>query len=199
MKEKDLLRAVYTTALLNGTATVGGVASALAEEPTAVRQAVGQASQEGLVELRGDEVALTAGGRGRLTVVMLGGAFEIIHPGHIHTISESKKLGDTLVLVVAADGTVAKNKGRNPVTPQELRVKLVSALRAVDAAVPGGGTSIYDTMQRIRPDIVALGYDQWHNPKDIEDEAKKRGMPVKVVRLSSPLPGVKTSKILSST
>ncbi len=150
------------------------------------------------MEIRGEDVSLTATGRSRLTVVMIGGAFEIIHPGHIHTIEGAKKLGDTLVVVLAADGTVNKNKGREPVTPQEWRVRLVSALREVDVALPGGRGSIYDTMEKIRPDVVALGYDQKHNPLDIENEAKNRGLKLRVVRLDSPIPGVKTSKIVSS-
>ncbi len=142
--------------------------------------------------------SLTAKGRGELTVVMLGGAFEIIHPGHVHAMAEAKGLGDTLVVVVAADSSVLKNKGREPVTPQDWRVRLVSTLRSVDVALPGGLGSIYDTLERVRPDIVALGYDQKHNPKDIEAEAARRGMHPKVIRLTSPIPGVKTSKIVST-
>jgi glycerol-3-phosphate cytidylyltransferase-like family protein len=84
------------------------------------------------------------------------------------------------------------------VTPQGWRVKLVSALRDVDVGLPGGQGSIYDTLERVRPDIVALGYDQKHNPQDIENEARKRGMELTVVRLNSPIPGVKTSKIVST-
>ena len=69
-------------------------------------------------------------------------------------------------------------------TPQEWRVKLVSSLREVDAALPGGHGSIYDTLEKVRPDFVALGYDQKHNPQDIENEARRRGMELSVVRLT---------------
>ncbi|MDA4133204.1 MAG: cytidyltransferase, partial [Thaumarchaeota archaeon] len=63
---------------------------------------------------------------------------------------------------------------------------------------PGGQGSIYDTLEKVRPDVVALGYDQTHNPKDIELEARSRGLELRVVRLSSPLPDVKTSKIVNA-
>jgi cytidyltransferase-like protein len=198
MNEKTLLRAVYTTGLLRGTATLDSISVALGEERATVRKGLVGASKAGLVEIGRQEVNLTAKGRARLTIVFLGGAFEIIHPGHIHTIAEAKALGDILVVTVAADPTVSKNKHRDPVTSQEWRVRLVSSLRDVDAAIPGGKTSIYDTMEKVGPDIVALGYDQWHNPKDIEDEAGKRGMKLSVVRLTTPLPGVKTSKIIGA-
>ena len=89
---------------------------------------------------------------------------------------------------MATDKTVAKNKGREPVTTQEWRVKLVSALRGVDVALPGGQGSIYDTLEKVRPDVVALGYDQKHNPQDIENEARSRGLELSVVRLTRRFP-----------
>jgi len=198
MADKALLRAVYAAELRNGEATVEGVAAELGESPALVRGRVVESEREGLVKSKPSSTALTELGRSHLKVVMIGGAFEIIHPGHIHTIAEAKKLGDTLVVVVAADKTVSKNKGREPVTPQEWRVRLISALREVDVAIPGGLGSIYDTLEKVKPDVVALGYDQKHNPQDIEKEAVKRGMKVRVVRLTSPLPDVKTSKIVGA-
>jgi glycerol-3-phosphate cytidylyltransferase-like family protein len=74
----------------------------------------------------------------------------------------------------------------------------VSAIRGVDAGIPGGQGSIYDTLEKVRPDVVALGYDQTHDPSLIEAEARRRGLELSVVRLSSPLPDVKTSKIVNA-
>jgi len=198
MKERELLKAVYGTRLSQGLATVDAVSLALGETAEEVGPRLEEASRGGLLKVDGQEVVLTAQGRAKLSVVMIGGAFEIIHPGHLHTITEAKKFGNTLVVVVAADRTVSKNKGREPVTTQEWRVKLVAALRGVDVALAGGQGSIYDTLEKVRPDVVALGYDQTHNPVDIENEARRRGLELSVVRLTSPLPGVKTSKIVST-
>jgi FAD synthetase len=198
MNQKELLKAVYGAQLSQGLATLDAVSLALGETSEEVSPRLEEASRGGLLEVTRQEVALTAQGRAKLSVVMIGGAFEIIHPGHLHTITEAKKFGDTLVVVVAADRTVSKNKGREPVTTQEWRVKLVAALRGVDVALAGGQGSIYDTLEKVRPDVVALGYDQTHNPVDIENEARRRGLELSVVRLTSPLPGVKTSKIVST-
>lgn len=129
---------------------------------------------------------------------MLGGAFEIIHPGHVHALSEAKGLGNTLVVVVATDESVQRNKGRPPATDQSSRVALVSSLRQVDLALPGKRGSIYDILTQIRPDIIALGYDQRHNGEEVVREAAKRGVTLTTTRLSSPMPDLKTSKILSS-
>ena len=129
---------------------------------------------------------------------MIGGAFEIIHPGHIHAFLDARQLGNTLVVVVATDESVLRNKGRPPVTRQELRVMLVSSLRSVDLALAGNRGSIYDILRRIRPDVVAVGYDQGINAEDIVREAAKRGVETEVARLGTPIPEVKTSRILQS-
>jgi cytidyltransferase-like protein len=198
MEELDLLRAVYSVNLREGRSTVEEVALIVGAPREEASRGLQSAATAGLLQLNGPEVLLNPKGRSKLRVVMIGGAFEIIHPGHLHTVEQARKLGNTLVVVVATDKTVTKNKGRDPVTPQEWRVKLVSALRGVDVGLAGGQGSIYDTLEKVRPDVVALGYDQTHNPKDIELEARRRGLVLSVVRLSSPLPDVKTSKIVNA-
>jgi FAD synthetase len=197
-KTLDLLRAVYSTSLREDVSGAEGISGELSEPANEVREGIEKAAKEGLLSIRGQEVRLTEKGRSQLKVVMIGGAFEIIHPGHLHTMAEAKKLGNTLVVVVATDKSVSKNKGRDPVTTQEWRVKLVAALKIVDAAIAGAQGSIYDTLEKVRPDMVALGYDQTHNPAEIENEAKRRGLDIKVVRLTTPMPDIKTSKIVST-
>ena len=49
-----------------------------------------------------------------LKIVLAGGVFDIIHPGHINTLNAAKKLGDVLVVVVATDKTAVKMKKRKP-------------------------------------------------------------------------------------
>jgi cytidyltransferase-like protein len=199
LQELDILKAIYAAKLQGAPSNIGPFSAALGEPAREVELRLEGAVREGLVVMvREGEAELTVEGRGKLKVVMIGGAFEIIHPGHLHTIEEARGLGNTLVAIVAADSTVLKNKGREPVTTQDWRVRLVMSVKGVDVAMAGGRGSIYDTLANVRPDVVALGYDQTHDPAVIEAEAKKRGMDVKVVRLSSPLPGVKTSKIVGA-
>ena len=66
-------------------------------------------------------------------IVLAGGVFDIIHPGHIHTLNDAKKLGDVLVVVVATDKTAIKMKKREPLHSAELRQELVSSLTMVDS------------------------------------------------------------------
>jgi FAD synthetase len=194
----DLLRAVYVARLREGRARTGSIGKALGEPVSSVGSALREASAKRLVRVTKGSAELTPAGRRLLKVVMLGGAFEIIHPGHVFALSEAKGLGNTLVVVVATDESVERNKGRPPATNQALRVALVSSLRQVDLALAGNKGSIFDILVRIRPDVVALGYDQRYRGEEIVREAAKRGVAISTARLGSPIPDVKTSKILTS-
>ena len=129
-------------------------------------------------------------------MVFIGGGFEVIHYGHAYTIDKAKSLGDVLVVSVARDSTIRRRKKREPLVNERDRVKLLSSLKMVDAAILGVRGDIYVTLQKVAPDIVALGYDQYHMEKEVLKEAHNRGLKVKVVRLDSPYPTLKTSNLL---
>ena len=115
--------------------------------------------------------------------VMATGTFDLLHMGHIYFLKEAKKLGDILCVVVATDATVRKLK-HEPVNPEEIRLNLIQELTVVDEAHLGCEDDIYAIVEEIKPDIIALGYDQIHDESNINDELKKRKLSAKVVRLS---------------
>lgn len=115
--------------------------------------------------------------------VMATGVFDLIHLGHLYFLQEAKKLGDELVVVVATDKT-ARNLKHIPVTPQDMRVEIVAALKPVDKAVLGYEDDRYRIVKELKPDIIALGYDQQHDEQQIKSDLKEMGMNVKVVRLT---------------
>ncbi len=147
----------------------------------------------GLVE--DDKKTLTELGRTSLKIVLAGGVFDIIHPGHIHTLNSAKSLGDVLVVVVATDKTAEKMKKRTPLHNQEQRRVLVNSLSMVDIGIIGHEGDIFKTVEKIRPEIIALGYDQIHQEKFITDGCRKLNLDVKVARLQSPNPEISSSKI----
>ncbi|MEW5936349.1 MAG: adenylyltransferase/cytidyltransferase family protein [Candidatus Thermoplasmatota archaeon] len=114
--------------------------------------------------------------------VMATGVFDILHMGHLHFLQEARRLGDELVVVVATDAT-ARARKHEPITSQEMRLELVSALKPVDMAVLGKEGDIFEILEEIKPDIIALGYDQTHDPNKIIEECRRRGIEVKVIRL----------------
>jgi len=113
---------------------------------------------------------------------MASGTFDLLHMGHIYYLKEAKKLGDILAVVVATDATVRKLK-HDPITPQDIRVNLIKELKAVDEAYLGHEDDMYTIVEEIKPDIIALGFDQIHDDATIKNELKKRKLNVKVVRL----------------
>jgi len=155
---------------------------------------------ESLVEnsfIEKDKKTLTELGRGSIRVVLAGGVFDIIHPGHLHTLRAAKALGNVLVVVIATDKTAQKIKNRIPLHNMELRRDLVSSLSMVDYAMVGHEGDIFKTVKLVKPDIIALGYDQIHQEKFIVDGCKKIGVDVSIARLQSPVPDIKSSKIES--
>ena len=114
--------------------------------------------------------------------VMATGVFDLLHPGHLYFLTEARKLGDELVVVVARDQTARRLK-HEPYVPEHVRREMVEALKPVDRAVLGSATDIYETVVRERPTIIALGYDQVWNDKEVERECARRGVPVRVVRI----------------
>jgi len=132
--------------------------------------------------------------------VMAVGVFDLLHAGHLHYLEQAKALGDHLTVVVAHDDTVRKRK-HEPVTGMELRQRMVAGLKPVDEALIGSPPSqpIFDIVEIVNPDIIALGYDQEHAETWIRNELDSRGhTEISVVRvegLSDDLDG--TRKIIA--
>jgi len=114
--------------------------------------------------------------------VMATGTFDLLHLGHIYFLKQAKKLGDKLAVVVATDTTVRRLK-HEPVNTEEIRLGIIKEIKIVDEAYLGHEDDMYEIVEEIKPDIIALGYDQLHDEKKITSELKKRGVKAKVVRL----------------
>jgi len=132
--------------------------------------------------------------------VMAVGIFDLLHAGHLHYVEQAKSLGDELVVVIAHDETVRKQK-HEPITSQELRRRMVEGLKPVDSAVVGNppGVPIFDILITVEPDIIALGFDQKHSIDSIRKGLGEHGFGhVQVTRvegLSDDLDG--TRKIIA--
>jgi FAD synthetase len=117
-----------------------------------------------------------------MVTVMASGTFDLLHMGHIFYLKEAKKLGDKLIVVVARDETVKKLK-HEPITSEHLRLNLIKELKVVDEAYLGRKDDMYSIVEEIKPDVIALGFDQIHDKKEILEELNKRKVKTKIVRL----------------
>lgn len=106
--------------------------------------------------------------------VMASGVFDLIHPGHIDYLKQAKSYGDYLTVVIASDKTVRKNK-HEPVTPEAMRALIVESLKPVDEAIVGGEGDMLDTVAKVKPDIIVLGYDQNFDELELKAKLKERG------------------------
>jgi cytidyltransferase-like protein len=142
---------------------------------------------------------LSEEGRSKIKVVFMGGVFDLLHPGHIYTLKSAKSCGDVLVVVVATTSTAQKlKKNRNIFHNEKQRQELVASLSFVDLSIIGKEGTLYDTVSFVKPDIIALGYDQNHDEKEIQKNCFERGMELDVIRLSSPIPRIKSTMIKRS-
>lgn len=89
---------------------------------------------------------------------------------------QAKSLGDHLTVVVAHDDTVRMRK-HEPVTGQELRRRMVNGLKPVDEALIGNPPEvpIFDILPIVKPDVIALGYDQEHAEDRIRSQLDELG------------------------
>lgn len=120
-------------------------------------------------------------------IVLASGVFDLLHLGHVKFLEEAKKAGGRnaeLIVIIARDSTVQQTKGRKPVMPENQRLALVESLKVVDDAVLGfEDFDIADVIEKIKPDVIALGYDQADMEKQVCEYISKRGLKVKVVRV----------------
>lgn len=114
------------------------------------------------------------------------GVFDLIHEGHVKFLKKCKNISKDaeLIVVLARDSNVLREKGRKPLIPEEQRKYIVESLKPVDKAILGNeDLDKLKIVEKIKPDIIILGYDQEWNEKNLEKELENRGLKVRVIRL----------------
>ena len=113
--------------------------------------------------------------------VVATGTFDLLHPGHLYYLEESRKLGDELHVIVARDANV-RHKPK-PVIPEEQRLKLVSALKPVDRAWLGDPLDMWKPIRMLNPSIITIGFNQHFSEEALRDGLAKQGIGAEVVRI----------------
>ncbi|EKD56754.1 MAG: hypothetical protein ACD_58C00103G0003 [uncultured bacterium] len=134
-----------------------------------------------------------------MKTVMIFGTFDKLHPGHINFITQAKKYGDYLVLVLARDETIKKLKGHWPIENIEVRAHNIAVTELVDLIFYGKLSGYYQVIKKYKPDIICLGYDQTHFIDKLEEKINKYGLISKIVRLKSYRPNIYKTSIIKHT
>jgi len=120
-------------------------------------------------------------------IVVASGTFDLLHFGHVKYLEEAKKAGGKnaeLIVIVARDSTVEKRKGKKPVMPEDQRRSLVESLKVVDEAILGfEDFSIDKVIEKIRPDVIAVGHDQKGIEREVQKAIAGKGLNIKVVKI----------------
>jgi cytidyltransferase-like protein len=113
-------------------------------------------------------------------IVCTSGGFDPVHPGHLSCFFESKKLGDTLVVVVNGDGFLTRKKGR-PFMDLQTRMDILSFVQGIDYIIPfeiENDQTVIEALKNVRPHIFTKGGDridetsipEWNTCKEFEIE-----------------------------
>ncbi len=120
-------------------------------------------------------------------VVVASGTFDLLHLGHVRFLEEAKKAGGKdaeLIVIVARDSTVKARKGKTPVMPEDQRRALVESLRVVDEAILGlEDFSIEKVIEKIKPDVIAVGYDQNGIKREVLKAIEKKKDSIQVAKI----------------
>lgn len=116
-----------------------------------------------------------------MTRIVATGTFDIIHPGHLFYLEQSRALGDELYVIVAREQNV-KHKPK-PIIPEDQRLAMVLGLKPVDHAVLGDLTDTFRPIREIKPDIITIGFNQRFTPESLEAELKRQKLDIRVVRV----------------
>jgi FAD synthetase len=118
---------------------------------------------------------------------LASGVFDLLHLGHVRFLEEAKNAGGPnakLVVIVARDSTVEKRKGKKPIMPENQRKVLVESLKVVDEAMLGYEKfDIGKVIEEIKPDVIAVGYDQKGIERAVRAYVKEKGLKLRVVRV----------------
>lgn len=127
--------------------------------------------------------------------VLVGGVFDLLHPGHIYLLREARKLG-RLTVVIASDETVRVSKGREPIFTQDQRAEIIGSLIYVDEVVKGSRTmDVRGILESVKPDIVVIGPDQDKMESAVREVTEALGMKIKIHRIRKRVPLCSSSMI----
>jgi len=132
---------------------------------------------------------------GFVTRVVAQGTFDLLHPGHVHYLRDAAEMGEALHVIVARSDNVTHKAP--PVVPDEQRREMVAALKPVNVAHLGHPEDIFVPVERIDPDVIALGYDQHHDEDQLGRALADRGIDCEV-RRASPLDRDDPDRLLST-
>jgi FAD synthetase len=119
------------------------------------------------------------------TRIMVFGTFDGLHKGHLNFFKQAKNLtkNSFLIVSIARDRNVFKIKGKQPILSEGERMNLVGKNKSVNLVVLSGLKNHIPHIVKMRPDIIALGYDQKAYVENLKKDLENKDIFVKIMRL----------------
>ncbi len=127
---------------------------------------------------------------------MVFGTFDYLHAGHENYIKQAKEHGTSVIAIVARDKTVKTIKGNLPDNNEKERLKNLEQTGWVDKAILGHPKDKTKVIKAYRPNIIALGYDQFAFTYNLEKLIMDLKLNTKIVRLKPYRPDMYKSSII---
>lgn len=131
-----------------------------------------------------------------LKKVMAFGTFDLFHAGHENYLRQAKELGDHLMVVIARDETVKKIKGQAPMQNERERMRNVKNSGLADKVILGYKGDKHKVLKKFRPNVLALGYDQFVFTQRLEKTLIDLKLNAHIVRLQPYFPQIYKSSLL---
>ncbi len=128
--------------------------------------------------------------------VLLFGTFDGIHEGHRNLLQQAQTLGERIVIILARDETVQHVKGRAPVHTEQVRCDTLRQEPGVSEVLLGSLGDKYAAINDIKPDVIALGYDQQAFTDKLEKYIGDHLPQTRIVRLDPFHPELYKSSLL---
>lgn len=127
-------------------------------------------------------------------IVFTNGVFDILHEGHIASLSEAAGYGDILITAVNSDDSVKRLKGPGrPVNNEQARALLLASLSMTDAIIIFTEDTPLELVKSILPDIMVKGGDYTVEQIAGAKEVIANGGEVKLARI---VEGISTTAII---
>lgn len=130
------------------------------------------------------------------TLTMVFGTFDYLHAGHENLFIQAKKLGEEIITIIARDRTVKTIKGQLPDHDEKIRLRNLKETGWSNYAVLGNHKDKLKVIKNYRPDIIALGYDQYAFTYGLKKMIIDLGLNIKIVRLKPYRPDMYKSSIV---
>jgi FAD synthetase len=123
------------------------------------------------------------GNKNKQLRVLAFGTFDLLHPGHEYYLAKASKYGE-LYVIVARDATVEKVKQKEAINSEKERLASLKRLPYVKSAMLGSRNADdrYALIEKIKPDIICLGYDQRSFTLNLKENLAKRGVKPRIIR-----------------